>query len=305
MNKKFTLGVFAVFLATAGVAGAKAGLFDICSNRSLGSGTNARICDLQRRLTGLESIVGQNSQNDLQTQIQQLGVKVNALQAQVASLTYQPAGDLIGYWKLDETVSGTAADSSGSSNDGASTGTSVVTGMFGKARQFNGTSDLIAVSDNVSQVLSSTGTVALWVKSSKNSGQGFVDKSSCVTAGNCGNQDAGFALYEYAGKWTGSIGNGSQSNSVEVASHDDGSYHHLVLRWDGSSEDLFIDGVLAGSTTQTIVPSSNGSIHIGFSGQANGAQGNGYLQGDVDEVRVYKRALNNAEVLSLKDLNGF
>jgi hypothetical protein len=72
---------------------------------------------------------------------------------------YNWAPGPIGYWKMDEAIGATANDFSSFGVNGTATGTSIVTGKFGKARQFT-------ASDNVSATITDPGysnTVEAWI----------------------------------------------------------------------------------------------------------------------------------------------
>jgi hypothetical protein len=67
--------------------------------------------------------------------------------------------------------------------------------------------------------------------------------------------------------------------------------------WNGATVQLYVNGVLNASAAQSLTPAANASpLSIGqFGGNAD------RLDGIVDEVRIYNRALTQAEVQS--DLN--
>jgi hypothetical protein len=67
--------------------------------------------------------------------------------APVLSLAQSPDSILVGAWHLDEAAPSVARDSSGYHNSGFADGTSVVPGVKGNGRSFNGTSDFISVTD--------------------------------------------------------------------------------------------------------------------------------------------------------------
>jgi hypothetical protein len=71
-----------------------------------------------------------------------------------------------------------------------------------------------------------------------------------------------------------------------------GQFRHLTCTWNGTTLSLYIDGVLNNSTAQTITPAGNTSpLYIGqFGGNAD------RLNGTIDEVRIYNRALSQAEI---------
>ena len=71
-------------------------------------------------------------------------------------------------------------------------------------------------------------------------------------------------------------------------------YYHVACTWDGTTVRLYVDGTLSASSSQLITPLANSApLTIGqFGGDAD------RLDGVVDEVRIYGRALTPAEIQS-------
>src|SRR5262249_15257386 len=88
-------------------------------------------------------------------------------------------------------------------------------------------------------------------------------------------------------------------NSLDVFT-DTSAFHHVALTYDGSSVKFFLDGVLQSSAplTGTVLDTSN-PVFIGRrSGPGVDGQGDG-LNGLVDEVGIFNRALSAAEVQAI------
>ncbi len=84
----------------------------------------------------------------------------------ISQCSAQPDANTVALWHLDET-GGTGAyikDSSGNGNDGTLTGTSVVDGISGKARSFNGTSDYFISNNNLNIYGNAEFTMCAWIK---------------------------------------------------------------------------------------------------------------------------------------------
>ena len=105
-----------------------------------------------------------------------------------------------------------------------------------------------------------------------------------------------------------------------TSSLNDGRWHHLVGRRTATTASIFVDGVLQGSVTNAAVMTVNGgsidtsvcqyarigSVHSG-PGNCSSATSNpqeGHFPGLIDEVRVYKRALTDSEILLLSKWAG-
>ena len=78
----------------------------------------------------------------------------------------------------------------------------------------------------------------------------------------------------------------------------DGEWHHLLGTYDGSAMKLYVDGNLEDTNTDFSgdLPVVVGDVHIGADYEAS--PGN-FFNGQLDEVRVYNRALADAEVQRL------
>ena len=76
--------------------------------------------------------------------------------------------------------------------------------------------------------------------------------------------------------------------------YNDGNWHYSLLTFNGSSLLLFVDGKLVGNQSAiTDKPDNTGDqpLRIG----ANSLNEDKFFTGDVDEIRVWDRALNESE----------
>jgi hypothetical protein len=91
-------------------------------------------------------------------------------------------------------------------------------------------------------------------------------------------------------------GPGANFYAISPASYNDGQWHYAVVTYDGSAAlRLYIDGVQVSSiSTSGAVPDNSGvqPVRIG----ANSLSLNGFFIGNVDEVRVWNRALSASEI---------
>jgi hypothetical protein len=101
-----------------------------------------------------------------------------------------------------------------------------------------------------------------------------------------------------ANRWLCILGNGVSAIALRsTATAVAGVFSHVACVWNGATVQLYVNGVLNASAAQSLTPAVNASpLYIGqFGGNAD------RLDGIVDEVRIYNRALTQAEVQS--DLN--
>jgi fibronectin type 3 domain-containing protein len=192
---------------------------------------------------------------------------------------------------------GNAQDTSGVGNHGTANAITYVAGKVGaQAGQFNGTSSYVAIPRSVVADF----TVAMWVKTTDTaggaggqwwSGKGLVD-------GEVGGGGADWGTSIVNGKFV--LGVGSTSGDTTIASSvniNDGAWHHLAATRDNATGEvaLYVDGVLRGGGTgatgaRTLPPGLRiGSLQTG----------GGFLNGALDDVRLYSRVLSEAELAAL------
>jgi hypothetical protein len=192
---------------------------------------------------------------------------------------------------------GNAQDTSGSGNDGTPNALSYVTGKVGaQAAQFNGTSSYVSIPRSVQDDF----TVMMWVKTTDTagsagaqwwSGKGLVD-------GEVGGGGADWGTAIVNGKFV--LGVGSAGGDTTLASSvniNDGTWHHVAATRNNTSGAMavYVDGVLRGSGTgptgsRTFPPGLRiGSLQTG----------NNFLNGTLDDVRLYDRILTPGEIAAL------
>lgn len=156
----------------------------------------------------------------------------------------------------------------------------------------------------------------------KKSGHGAVSVSAWVNTVHGGDQV--IVSYDRNQFWQlgidgesagpGQIGFGVRTNAgvqdiASVSTIDDGAWHHVLAVFDGSNErmEIFIDGVSDNSISVTGSTSfGTGTPRYGYLGVGSKASGFGgttgsssWFQGDLDDVRVYSRAITPGGVTSI------
>jgi hypothetical protein len=186
------------------------------------------------------------------------------------------------------------SDTSGNNLNGTAEGDPVyVPGVIGQAMLFDGIDDYVDCTNNVKyDAIADAITVAAWIRV-----DGF-DKNyqAIVTKGDS--------------SWR--IARNGESNGIQWRCNgppetlriggqvnvNDGEWHHVAGTYDGAMARLFIDGMPDGSMAATGAVSKNTfSVCIG----ANAEQVSRLWKGSIDEVRIYSRALTEAEVRYLAD----
>ncbi|MFE9996833.1 exo-alpha-sialidase [Streptomyces avermitilis] len=85
-----------------------------------------------------------------------------------------------------------------------------------------------------------------------------------------------------------------------TGAHNDGQWHHLALRRGGGALTLFLDGapISTADVPGSVSRNSPFGVHIG-----QRMDSRAYFTGSIDEVRVYGRALSDAEITGLRTDN--
>lgn len=215
-----------------------------------------------------------------------------------SGITTVASSNLIGWWKLDETTGTSVADSSGSGYTGTLSGVSFsgnsVDGNFGKAVSFGGSTGTISTAD-IDVPSSNLFTVSVWYKHSVAQ---ISDYGALITKGS---PTSSIPYGIWIQKTSGNNGPAAfcSSNAIFHATTSqstmDGKWHHAALVIAVPNMYLYSDGSLLGSkTTLSTVNANNNSTTIGGDGTTTRA-----FNGEIDEVRIYNRALTSAEIKAL------
>jgi uncharacterized repeat protein (TIGR03803 family) len=211
-----------------------------------------------------------------------------------------PNNALVGYWKGD----GNTADAAGS-NDGTPVGNVAYTkGRVGKkAFLFDGQSYVDVPGVGKYQFGQGDFSLAFWVRIdvSINDGSAFVSKD---------NYDGGSTYSGWLFNRSDELGGYGFEVRQMPAERDQarvkkmsGKWHHLVGVREGHTMSLYIDGVLAKQTVTSLVSdvSNDADLRIGALSDASPQM----LQGAVDDVQLYSRALQAGEIKALAAEDGF
>jgi len=208
---------------------------------------------------------------------------------------------LISYLDMDELDgSGNPVDSGSAENSwNASGGTTQVDGWIGKAFSFDGIDDFIYVLSPAGlPVGADSRTIAFWVKDEGSSGSPILFNYGTVAG--IGER---WSHQIVSGRLRISIGGGYTENSTGPLL-DDGEWHHTAVVYDnsqGTSIDsvvIYIDGSEQTNTANsTVINTLNNLMEIGiFNGLSSPAAP---FKGQIDDFRMYDRALTSDEVSAL------
>ncbi len=205
---------------------------------------------------------------------------------------------LVAHYKFDEQDGATTLiDSSGNHNDGTiHGGVTFVDGVIGKAGRFDGVDDYILV-PNSSTFPSDAITISYWINrdSLPNGLNNYISKELAFQSYllDNGSFESGFWKGS-AGQWSGYLVNSNIENNLN-------KWILYTLTFDNQYKEAksYINGALVDSKIETDVNAylrtSNEPMYIG----RNGSQDVYYIQGKLDDLRIYNRALTDAEIKAL------
>lgn len=204
---------------------------------------------------------------------------------------------LLAYYRFDETSGTTAADSSGNGQTASlSGGATFSAGIQGNAVTLNGTSQYVSVPSGLLSNAASF-SVSAWVKlTSSPTWCRLFDFGSGTTAYMFLSPNSGSATTRFA---ITSAGLGQEQQVNTTSPLPTGSWEHVVVTLSGSTATLYLQGVsVAQNTSMTLTPTSLGSTPQTWIGRSQYGS-DPYLNGQIDNFRVYGRALTPSEVREL------
>ncbi|NRQ31395.1 PKD domain-containing protein [Nonomuraea sp. NN258] len=206
-----------------------------------------------------------------------------------ATATQPPATEgLVAAYGMNQGTGVTVADASGFGNTGTTTATTWTSGgKYGSALSFDGSSSWVTVPDAASLRLTNGMTVEAWVRpSTVTSWRTVVMKQHA----------SGLAYVLLAGSDSNrphtAIHTTSDADIGGTASLPLNTWSHLATTYDGTTLRLYVNGTqVAQRTAGGPIRTDNGVLRIG----GNSLWGE-YFAGQIDEVRVYDKALTATQI---------
>jgi len=204
--------------------------------------------------------------------------------------------DLIAYWTFDEGVGKTAKDMTGNGHDGKFVGDPKwVQGKFGKALEFDGISNYVEVPDDPGFAIEANITFSTWFSPSvtinpANNNYRMISKNNDY-----------FLLFNY--EKLGQLGflvkdPGGTNHVVHSVTSEwkEGEWYHAAGTFDGKELKIYINGELENTLSYNgTVGTSKLALWIGADDFP------AYYAGAIDDFRIYKRDLDNAEIKQAMD----
>jgi fibronectin type 3 domain-containing protein len=203
------------------------------------------------------------------------------------------AADGITHLKFNESSGTTAADATGSGWDGtlATGATWSASGKLSGAVDLNGTGGHLSLPSGIVNGVS-TATIATWVNLDAVGNWQRVFDFGTGTTVNMFLTPKNGTLMRFGITTSGSAGEQRIDSSAGALTT---GWHHVAVVLNGSSGTLYLDGVQVGqNTAMTLNPNSLGNTTLNYLGKSQ--YNDPYLDGRLDDFRIFERALTAAEV---------
>ena len=206
-----------------------------------------------------------------------------------------PPPGLIATYSFDEGSGLSANDGSGNAHTGVISGaTWTIAGKYGSALSFNGTNSWVTVADANDLDLTTGLTLEAWVfptaAATATTWRNVLIKER--SGGEIYNLYADTDTHVPAAYVVRSASPGTSVGVNGVAQVPLNTWTHLAMTYDTATVRLYVNGTLVRSSATTgALLTSTGALRIG----GNSVWGE-FFQGMIDEVRVYNRALTQAEI---------
>jgi len=221
--------------------------------------------------------------------------------AQAQPTCVQPPPGMVSWWSLDETSGMTAEERVGNNPGAHANGPVPADGMVRGALRFDGKNDYVAVADSDIWAFGADDfTIELWANFDKR-GSGSLSHPGDIFIGN----DEGPRNRR---KWFFALGGGVLNFHINGPgigpkffprvsfSPIVGQWYHLAVVRKGSTYTIFVDGTPGGSAKNTdVILNPNAPLTIGQ------AENLGFMNGRLDEISIYNRALTQEELQAIYD----
>jgi len=215
---------------------------------------------------------------------------------------------LVGHWMFDEGSGTVAVDSSAKGNDGTlNGGPQWVAGQIGGALNFNSTDDYVDISSSSSLESMTDITISAWIKA-----ETLQPAQECTIVRRDAYQLPGVRTIYLMDLFTdGHLrlffwGKDSADMTIGTSTTDlrDGNWHHVaVVRDNGNTKAYgYVDGIAAIDVTDIADGSFESADTSVYIGQYDRDNSNSQFKGTIDEVRIYDRALSQAEIAWLSGM---
>lgn len=199
---------------------------------------------------------------------------------------------LVGWWRFNKGTGEICIDSSGNDNNGLRINfeDGWVNDNNRTGLSFDGVDDYIEVNTSPSLDITDEITIEMWIhidEMEAKKGYMILSKGYAVSGGSYDVFIWDKQLYWSAGGITG------DPCSVSVTPYL-GAWHYFVMTYSNGSAKMFIEGTLVKDARNEGIATTDYNVNIGRDSQRNSYNFNGII----DDIRIYNRALNSAEIRS-------
>jgi hypothetical protein len=217
----------------------------------------------------------------------------NSTSEQMSERVWNPY--FAGVWHLknfqDSTING---------NHGTNYGTIASSGKIGDAREFDGSNDYILVDDVPSLNFHTANkfSISLWIKRDRlNTYESLISKATTAHMSGYAvqimeNNTIVFVLFDGSQEYL------IYSNQIIV----DTNWHYITVVWDGTQQDIFIDGVLDNSRNIGDVSIADDSKPLEFGHHYGYMDGKHPFDGSIDDIQISKID-RNSDWISTSHIN--
>ena len=213
-----------------------------------------------------------------------------------SATTLSPASGLVAAYAFGEGAGTTTADATGKGHTGTLQGGAswTTSGKYGSGLSFNGSTAYVDLGNAADLQLTGSMTWSAWIYATSNPPD---DGQIIAKSGGAGWQ---FKTSPDTGVHTFGVGvsadAGSLTQRYSATVRALGTWYHVAGVYDAASQTLniYVNGVLDNGVLSGTVPASqyNAAENVTVGRRAGGF----YFQGTIDEVRLYNRALSQAEI---------
>jgi hypothetical protein len=198
--------------------------------------------------------------------------------------------DLVAHWKFDDGSGTTLFDSSGNGHDGTLVGDPQwVSGMLGGALEFDGAGDYVDCGSSPDYEIAVNISITCWIKVNQ-----FTPTWQAIIT----TSDSSWRVHRSGS--TNNIAWGTTgltpldlTGTTDVST---GDWFHIAAVYNGTQKLLYINGNVDASSDSTgNITASTMPVYIGDNSGATGR----FWDGLIDDVRIYRRALNEVEILGV------
>ena len=219
----------------------------------------------------------------------QASIAIHGGQVQLGDNEVVPDGNTSALWHFNEGEGNVLHDSSGNENDGVIYGANWTEGIIGGALEFDGLYDYVEVSNSDSLNITDKITIEAWIYPRSEQEEDF----GGIVCHISGDSSSRILWSPSERKLLAQVKNeADQYNNLRSPFVTPNEWHHIVYVYNGFEEVFYIDGINGTPMLKT------GKLRTGLYNIKLGALHSSvyYLNGTIDEVAFYNRALTASEI---------